>query len=80
MPAGFAIGRLLIGGQDATGGSASVAVSRRGLTPSYAVLIEGPGGRRQWLLAAGLTGQMVRIDDERQLRDIFEQIGRGDAG
>ncbi len=81
LPAGWRIGRLLIGGEAAAGESASIAVSRLGLTPSYAMLLEGPGGRRQWVLLTGLGGEMALPDDEGQLRDILAaERPRHDAG
>ena len=72
MPGGWSIARLIINGEEAGVGSASVSVSRRGLTPSYAVLLTGPADRSQWILVTGLGGEVVALDDENQLRDILE--------
>jgi len=78
LPAGFLITDCLIGGQSVSGGSASVSVSAAGLTPSYALLLEGPGGRKQWVLLAGLTGEAMELDDGNEVREILQAAGGGD--
>jgi prepilin-type N-terminal cleavage/methylation domain-containing protein len=64
--------------ESATAGQVSVPCSPRGQTPSYAVLLVGPGGQRQWVVVAGLTGQVSTVTDEREVEDIFRTLA-GDA-
>jgi len=62
------------------GGRAEIPCSRRGFSASYALCLEDDSGMRQWILFAGLTGQMIQADDERQVQTIFEALagkGRG---
>ena len=81
LPGGCAIRRLMVGRQDIAMGRLSIRISRRGLTPTYGLLLEGPAGRRQWLLLVGLTGQLVTVNDEDEARDILAATARRrDAG
>ncbi len=75
LPSGCTIARLVVPSEDITVGSMAISCSRGGFTPSYAMLIEDGSGRRQWLLWAGLTGELVRIDDEKEVEDIFTSLG-----
>ena len=68
------IERLLIRDKDISGGSASITCSRRGLTPSYAILVGGPTGK-QWLLFCGLTGEILETDDEEEIREVLAATG-----
>ena len=45
-----------------------------GQTPTYAVLLAGPKGERQWLVTAGLTGKVTRADDDREVQDLFRTL------
>jgi len=77
----YRISRVLIGEEDVELGSVAVPVSRQGLSPSYALLLEGPGGRRKWLLVSGLTGLLVQIDNDSEVRDALATTReRPDAG
>jgi len=86
MPRGCRLAALFMAGaagaacQETTVGRAVVRVSRRGLSPSYAVCIETERGERAWLLAAGLTGEVTRVDDGAAVREVFAALGeRADA-
>lgn len=77
LPQGWRVGSVRIGPGDASGALASIAVSRLGLTPAYALRIDGPEGQRQWLLVAGLTGEVTLLDDERHVLDILAAVRHG---
>jgi prepilin-type N-terminal cleavage/methylation domain-containing protein len=68
---GYRVARLRLAGQDIASGQVAISCSALGLTPTYAVLLEGPGGRRQWVLVAGLSGQIVGTSDDEQVQDIL---------
>jgi prepilin-type N-terminal cleavage/methylation domain-containing protein len=68
------IAKVVRARESATAGQVSVPCSPRGQTPSYAVLLAGPGGQRQWLVVAGLTGQVSTVTDEREVEDIFRTL------
>ena len=81
LPRQWVIARLLVGEEDVEVGSMEIAFSRAGLSRSYALLLEGPGGRRQWIVVPGLTGLVVGIDDESEVRAILDATRkRPDAG
>jgi len=81
VPSGYRLGRVLVGGENRSGGRTAVPVSRHGLARSYAILVEGPGRGQRWILMAGLTGQHEVLDDERKIREVLALLEtRGDAG
>lgn len=71
LPDGYRIARLLVKAHAATSGSVSITCSRLGLTPSYALGIEGPAGQRKWLLVTGLSGRFVECESEEKTRNIL---------
>ena len=62
--------RLMMNGRDSASGEAFVRFSSLGQSPSYAVLLAGPGGER-WVLFAGLTGQPLILHNEREVQNIL---------
>ena len=50
---------------------AAIECSGRGRTQSYAILVEGPGPKRQRWLVSGLTGQFTVLRDETETRDVL---------
>jgi prepilin-type N-terminal cleavage/methylation domain-containing protein len=68
------IARLLVGNQDVDFGTVSITCSRRGLTPTYAMLLEDRRGPRRWILIAGLTGQPSEMSDEKEIRQTLAAI------
>jgi len=84
MPSGVSIGKVIVRDRQIRSGTVSIACSRQGWTPSYAMRLDGDDGRR-WILFAGMTGAVVNVDDEKQVRDILamavdEPAARADAG
>jgi prepilin-type N-terminal cleavage/methylation domain-containing protein len=72
---------LWVSGTRARGGQGSIAFSRHGLSPSYALQLQTGDGRQRWLCMAGLTGQPIDVEEESKLAEIFEKVGCGpDAG
>ncbi len=71
LPSGYRIAGLRLAGRRINSGSVAVSCSARGLTPTYAVRVDGPGGRRQWILVAGLSGQITELDNETEVEDIL---------
>jgi prepilin-type N-terminal cleavage/methylation domain-containing protein len=62
--------RVIAGQEDRTSGQLTVPFSTLGRSPSYAVLLSGSDGER-WVAFAGLTGQSLASNDEREVQDIF---------
>jgi len=71
LPNGFAISSMRIRTGEVWGSAVGVHCSRNGMTPSYAMLLHGPGRREQWVMFAGLGGRLVTVDDTRELQKIM---------
>lgn len=71
------IDRMMTPDGEAAAGEVDVLCSARGWTPSYAVLLAGPNGRREWVLFAGLTGEARTIRDDRQVRETLALLRPG---
>ena len=76
LPRGFSIDQINIAGNSIFNGAATINCSSTGLTPSYAVHLIGPNFD-QWLLFAGLSGQITFIRDEETIQDILAPTRRG---
>jgi len=66
----LAIGRLMVAGQKEPLEARTVPYSRQGLAPTYAMMLEG-GGKSQWLVIVGLTGQCLEVNDESSVLEIL---------
>ena len=70
LPNGFEIDRFRSGVDDIASAEAVVSCSALGLTRTYAVHLSGPG-LNEWLLFAGLSGEVTVVKDEATLESIF---------
>lgn len=61
------LARLQLAETTASAGTVQLAVSRQGWTPDYAIAIEEPLGRQEWLVASGLTGAIWRQENDPRL-------------
>jgi prepilin-type N-terminal cleavage/methylation domain-containing protein len=76
LPRGFSIDQINIAGQSTFNGETSLTCSPTGLTPSHAIHLIGPNFD-QWLLFAGLSGQLTLIKDEATVQDILASTRQG---
>jgi hypothetical protein len=77
LPSGYEIKQVVMaGGVSVSSRSAVIPCSAGGQTPTYAVLLIGDGGQRQWVVVAGATGQALRVDDERRVDELFSWLSR----
>jgi len=76
LPTGVSIERLLVRGQAVTETEVAISCSRRGLMPTYAMLVSS-GGERRWIVVAGLTGETVEVESEQEVREIIEAAAAG---
>jgi prepilin-type N-terminal cleavage/methylation domain-containing protein len=79
LPDGLWLSMLLLRGQEIQRGAAAISCSREGLSPSYAIRLEGPGAAPRWLVVCGLTGGVIQegpCDDKRQreIREIISSV------
>jgi type II secretory pathway pseudopilin PulG len=71
LPVGFRIAQVIVGRRASFDERADVRFSSSGLSRSYAIHLEGPAFD-QWLLFAGLSGQMSWAADEQTIRSILD--------
>jgi len=72
LPRGWAVETVRVGKREISGGTVGIRCTRLGLTPTYALRLSGPERPgKQWFVLAGLTGQLVRVDDDNELHDIL---------
>jgi len=57
-------------------GRADVNVGVDGRGPTYALRLTGDA-RDEWLVFAGLTGRMMRVEDERAVDNLFDRLSGG---
>ena len=75
LPRAFTIDQINIAGQSIFNGEISLTCSPAGLTNSYALHLIGPNFD-QWLLFAGLSGQLILIKNEATVQDILASTRR----
>jgi prepilin-type N-terminal cleavage/methylation domain-containing protein len=80
MPSAWRIAVLKVRGTRAPTGKSDILYSRLGYAPSYAIMLESTDGRSQWLLSCGMTGQLVKVNDENKVNEILAQIDASDDG
>lgn len=80
LPRGFSIESVLVRDNAIYNGRTAISCNRQGAMPTYAILLAGPG-MKQWLAFAGITSQMIKLEDEQQAQEIIDATGeRGHAG
>ncbi len=70
LPGGARVSRVIVRGLDSGSGEVPVGYSSLGQTPTDAVRLAGPAGER-WVVFAGLTGQAMVLQDEREVEHIL---------
>lgn len=75
LPRGYRIDRLRLPGGEASMGEIALPCSANGHTPTYALRISAPQGQRQWIVVAGLTGQVQKEMDENTIHQLFAALG-----
>ena len=78
LPGGFRIEQMRLRGEVAADRRSSLACSRHGLTPTYALQLRGPGGELRWIVFAGLTGELIDVEEEWQVQEIFDALTQSD--
>jgi hypothetical protein len=78
VPEGVRIEQVRTALRDFASGRIVVRISGQGISRSYAIRLIGPE-QDSWLLVAGLSGQIVQIDDEKRVQDILAEASRSDA-
>ena len=76
LPSDVKIERVRKGSSTIDYGSAAIAFNAGGRSDSYAIKLVNSARQRQWIIFAGLTGQMSEVNDD-EIDQIFEQISTG---
>lgn len=71
---GWRLAEIRLVGRSYRSGRVSVSISGRGLGPTYAVALEGAGGERRRFLVAGLTGQVMEAETDKEVDDAFRAL------
>jgi prepilin-type N-terminal cleavage/methylation domain-containing protein len=74
LPRGYEMTNLIVNRQSGGRRLVKVAVDRSGYSPSYAVRIIGPDHESRWILIAGLSGQAITLDGDKELDDAFDKL------
>jgi prepilin-type N-terminal cleavage/methylation domain-containing protein len=82
LSSGDQIDEVILSKQRIDSGSAVIDYSVRGQTPTYVIRFSIGSDKRQWLVFLGMTGQIIRTDDEKEIDSILRimQSQRTDAG
>jgi type II secretion system protein H len=70
------VARFLSATRDVETGDVAIDYSPSGSSQTYAVELKGPGDRAAWMLFAGVTGQMTRLEEERDAGRLLQAIRR----
>ena len=73
LPPGFRVDQVRVGDHTASSGQALLDISPLGASRTYALHLRGPS-TDQWLLTAGMSGQMTIVSNETALDAIFAQV------
>jgi type II secretory pathway pseudopilin PulG len=80
IPSQFKIASLTLAGRDNSSGNVAISCSRRGLTPSYGILLQDQNGDiKHWLMVCGLTGEVREAANEKEFKDILAMASGYDA-
>lgn len=71
--------RFLSATRDVETGEVSVDYSPHGTCQTFAVELKGAGNRSTWMLFAGITGQVTRMEDGRDVSRMLQAIRRSGA-
>ncbi len=69
-PTGFWVDEIRVGSAGAVRSGSTIDVSASGISPSYAIRLRGPE-LDQWVLFAGLTGDMTKVPDEQTMATLL---------
>lgn len=76
---GVEIDQVVTGGRRFDDGQVEIPFSQTGLSSTYALLLRQGGGRSRWLLVAGVTGQQIEADHEREITEALSLAASADA-
>jgi type II secretion system protein H len=71
---GLNLKQVHLPGVSATRRKVTVPFGMSGVSPTYALEFDTSGGKRCWIMFAGVSGQLPRFDTERELDEAFELI------
>jgi prepilin-type N-terminal cleavage/methylation domain-containing protein len=72
----FRIERVQTSLRQTSYGTATIDISAQGQSSSYSLQLIDANSRRHWLFFAGVTGQVLRIDNENDAREIHRLLAK----
>jgi prepilin-type N-terminal cleavage/methylation domain-containing protein len=79
LPSTLHFSQIVTADKTTTSGEVSIACSSDGQTPSYALDLTDDTGKHYWMVTAGLTGRTIQVENEQEVRDIFQALAGHDA-
>lgn len=74
LPPGYRLIKIFLLGRSVDQGQIAVSYSQRGWSPSYILWLSGPENQSTRLLIIGLSGQVMEVTDEGQLKALCEAL------
>jgi prepilin-type N-terminal cleavage/methylation domain-containing protein len=71
---GIRIAKYFTSTQDVTYGPVTIDYDGHGASESFAIEFAGRQGTGQWLLVAGVTGQLSEVSDEASAREVLQML------
>jgi type II secretion system protein H len=71
---GRVIEQVAIGERRSDCDEVTIDYSAQGRSATFAMRLRGPDGKSHWLLFAGATGQTVRIEDEKTVKELLQRV------
>ena len=62
---------LVLGRTRTHTGATTISISERGRTTTYALHLRGPAAQSVWLVVAGITGQVVRMKEDDEVKTLL---------
>lgn len=75
LPVGCQLQPLTIADPQSGDDADAIAISSSGRSRSYALCVRGPeAAQQQWMVISGLTGQITRVENDKQAKDILAAL------
>jgi len=71
---GVRVAGIRVGSDTPTNSEVALQFDATGQSPTYGLHLNGPGKREAWLVFAGVSGQMTRLDTETAWNATFELL------
>ena len=77
LPDGYWLERIVVDDYEGDIGEEILAVSSKGQTPTYGLMLMNDKNEEYWLVFVGMTGQIIESEDDFKVQDIFSLLASG---